>query len=113
MGADFFVDNAQRLRVFGGDNQSARIAVNAVAQRRGERLFRVRIPFALAVQVRLYMVDERVDFLRFVGVDRLSRTLVRQQDVFVLVDNPHFRLKAFKEQIFLFFALAKERVIDI
>lgn len=46
MKLDLAVQDAQRLRGFGRDNDTARVAVNAVAQRRRERQRIRRVPLA-------------------------------------------------------------------
>ena len=66
---DLFVDDTQRLRILGRDDNAARVPVNAVAQRRGEGVLLPGTPFTLLVEVRLDVVDQRVDLLCLVGVD--------------------------------------------
>ena len=49
MVSDFFVDNAKCFRIFCGDDDSAGIAVNAVAQGRGKSVLPLGFPFFLLV----------------------------------------------------------------
>ena len=58
------------------------------------------------------MVDQRVDSLRLVGMDHQSWPLVRQEKVFVLVNNIQVWLKNGEEEIFLF-GLVKELIFDL
>ena len=50
---DLLVEDTQRLRVLGGDDDAAGVAVDAVAQRRGESVFGLRIPLTVLAQVGL------------------------------------------------------------
>ncbi len=60
VGFDAVVEDAQRLGRFRGDDDAARVAVDAVAQRGRERRGGVRVPRAGAVQIRLNVRDERI-----------------------------------------------------
>ena len=109
---DLFVEDTQRLRVLGGDDDAAGVAVDAVAQGRGEGVLPLRIPLALLVEVRLDVVDEGVDLLRLVGVDHKALGLVRQEQVFVLVDHGQAGLEQGEEHILLG-GLVEELVVDV
>ena len=58
------------------------------------------------------MVDECIDFFRFIGMHHKAGTLIEQQDVLVLVDNVQAWLEQRKEHIFLA-GLVKKLVIDV
>ena len=58
------------------------------------------------------MVDESVDLFRLIGVNHQTGTLVRQQQIFILIDNVQFGLEEGEKEIFLI-GLVKELVIDI
>ena len=85
--ADLFVQDAQRLGVLRRDDDAARVAVDAVAQRGGKGIFLARLPLALLVEIGEQMVDERIDLLPLVGVDDHSGGLIKQHDVFILIDD--------------------------
>ena len=57
---DLFVDDTQRLRILGRDDNAACVPVNAVAQRRGEGVLLPGTPFTLLVEVRLRSEERRV-----------------------------------------------------
>ena len=109
---DLLVDDAQRLGVFGGDDDAAGVPVDAVAQGRGEGVLPLGVPLLLLVQVRLDVVDEGVDLLRLVGVDHQAGALVHQQQVLILVDDVQLGLEHRQKEIFLI-GLVKELIIDI
>ena len=58
------------------------------------------------------MVNEGVDLLRFIRVDGHTGPLIRQQQIFVLVDNIQLRLEYGEKQIFLI-GLVKKLVINV
>ena len=82
--ADLFVQDAQRL---GRDDDATRVAVDAVAQRGREGVLLARLPFALLIEIGEHVVDERVDLLPLVGMDDHSGGLIKQHDVFILIDD--------------------------
>ena len=61
-----------------GDDDAAGVAVDAVAQSRGERRRVVRIPCARLVKISLDVGDERVAVALFVRVHDHARRLVRE-----------------------------------
>ena len=85
--ADLFVQDAQRLGVFCRDDDAARVAVDAVAQRGSKDIFLARLPLALLVEIGKQMVDERIDLLPLVGVNDEPGWLVEQQNVLILVKD--------------------------
>ena len=85
--ADLFVQDAQRLGVLRRDDDAARVAVDAVAQRGREGVLLARLPFALLIEIGEQMVDERIDLLPLVGVDDHSGGLIKQQNVLILVKD--------------------------
>ena len=109
---DFFVDDAQGLGVFGGDDDAAGVAVDAVAQGRGEGVFPSGVPLPLLIQIRLDVVDEGVDLLRLVGVDHQAGPLVQQQQILVLIHDVQAGLEQRQEKIVLP-GLVKELVVDV
>ena len=110
--ADLLVDDAQRLGVLGGDDDAPGVAVDAIAQGRGEGVLPPGVPLPFLVQVRLDVVDECVDLLRLVGVDHQALGLVRQQQVLILVDHGEPGLEEGQEHILLG-RLVKELVVDV
>ena len=85
--ADLFVQDAQRLGVLRRDDDAARVAVDAVAQRGSKDIFLARLPLALLVEIGKQMVDERIDLLPLVGVNDEPGWLVEQQNVLILVKD--------------------------
>ena len=85
--ADFLVEDAQCLGVFRGDDEAACVAVDAVAQSRGEGIFLSGPPFALLGEIGLDVGDEGVVIPRPRGMAQHPGLLVRQQDVPVLVHH--------------------------
>ena len=112
MSPDLLIDDPQRLGVFGGNNNAAGVAVNTVAQSRGKGVFPLGIPFPLLVKICLNVVDEGIDFFRFVRMDGHTGTLVHQQQIFVLVNNVQLGLEHGEKEIF-FIGLVKELIIDV
>ena len=108
----FFIDGPQRLRIFCGDDNPSGVAVDAVAQRRGKGVLLLGVPLLFLVEVRLNMVDEGIDLLRFVCMDHHAGTLIHQQEIFVLVDNLQPGLKHGQEHVFLR-GLVKKLIVDI
>ena len=110
--ADLIVQDAQRLGVFRRDDDAAGVAVDAVAERGGEGVFGLRVPFAALTQVGLNVRDERVPapFARTVAQD--TGLFVRQQNVLVLVDDVQPRRRNFQPGIFLRGSF-KKLVIDV
>ena len=98
---DFIVDDAQGLGIFGGDNDAAGIAVDAVAQGRGKGVFPPGIPLPLLVEIRLNVVYKGVHLLRFVRMDHQARLLIQQHKVLVLIHDVKAWLKEGEEHIFL------------
>ena len=58
------------------------------------------------------MVNKGIDLFRLVGVNHQSGPLVRQEEVFVLVDDVQPGLEDGEKEIF-FLGLVKELVVDI
>ena len=85
--ADLFVQDAQCLGVLRRDDDAARVAVDAVAQRGSKDIFLARLPLALLVEIGKQMVDERIDLLPLVGVNDEPGWLVEQQNVLILVKD--------------------------
>ena len=109
---DFFVDDAQGLGVFGGNDDAAGVPVDAVAQGRGEGVLPSGVPLPLLIQIRLDVVDEGVDLLRLVGVDHQAGPLVQQQQILVLIHDVQAGLEQRQEKIVLP-GLVKELVVDV
>lgn len=110
---DLLVENPQRLGVFGGDDDAPPgIAVDAVAKRRGKRVFPFGIPLPFLVKICLDMIDEGVDLFLFIGVDHQALALVYQQQVFILIYDVQLRGKQREEHVFLR-GLVKKLIIDI
>ena len=109
---DLLVEDAQRLGVFGGDDDAAGVAVDAVAKGRGKGVFPPGVPLPLLVEIGLDVVDEGIDLLRLVGVDHHAGALVHQQQILILVDDVQPGLEHCQEHVFLR-GLVKELVIDI
>ena len=109
---DLLVDDPQGLGVFGGDDDAAGVAVDAVAQRRGEGVLPPGVPLPLLVEVCLNVVDEGVDLLRLVGVDHQTGALVQQHQILVLVDDIQAGAEQGEEQIILP-GLVEELVVDV
>ena len=85
---DLLIHDPQGLRRFGGDDDTTGVTVDAVAQGGGKGIFLPGTPFPFLIQIRLDMIDKRPSILRtIVGMNRQPRTLIHQQDVFILVDN--------------------------
>ena len=85
---DLLVQEAQRLGGLGGDDDAAGVAVDAVAERGREGMFFAGTPFTLGVEVGLNVVDERLAVFRaVVRVDGLTRLLIDEEDVLVLIYN--------------------------
>ena len=112
VGPDLLVDDPQGLRVLGGDDDTAGVPVDPVAQRRGKGIFPLGIPFPFLVKICLNVIDEGVDLFRLVSVDGHTGTLVHQQQIFVLVDNIQLWLEHREKEIFLI-GLVKELIIDV
>ena len=88
---DLFVDDTQCLRCFCRDDDTAGIAVDAVAQRGREGMLLGGTVFALLVEIRLDVIDERVDILAVVGMDDQTRFFVAEDDIVVLIDDIELR----------------------
>jgi len=110
--ADLGGKDAQRLGVFGGDDDAAGVAVDPVAQRRGEGILPLGVPLPLLIQIGLHVVDEGVDLFRLIGVNHQTGPLVQQEDVFVLVENVQFGLEKGQEEVILP-GLLEKFVVDI
>ena len=110
--ADLVVQNAQRLGVFRRDDDAAGVAVDAVAQRGGEGIFRLRVPLAGLAQVGLDVRDERVPAPLARAVAQHAGLFVRQQDVFVLVDDVEPRRCDLQPGVVLR-GLFKKLVVDV
>ena len=110
--ADLLVEDAQGLRVLGGDDDAAGVAVDAVAQGGGKGVLPLGVPLPLLVEVRLNVVDESVDLLRLVGVYHQPRPLVQQHQVLVLVHDGETGLEKRQEQIVLT-GFVEELVVDV
>ena len=110
---DLLVQNAQRLGGFRCDDDAAGVSVDAIAERRRERVFLPRPPFALGVQIGLNVVDERLTVFRAViRVDGLSGLFVDEQNIFVLIDNIELRRVNREVGIFLLGGV-KKLVVDV
>ena len=109
---DLVVQDAQRLGGLCRDDDAAGVAVDAVAQSRGERRRVVRIPCARLVEISLDVGDERVAVAVFVRVHDHARRLVREQDVLVLVDHGQARRFDAAERLLLAH-LFKVFVVDV
>ena len=83
----FLVEDAQRLGIFCRNDDAAGVAVDAVAERRGEGVFFLGLPFTLLRHVRLNIRDKRVIIPSTGAVAQHARLFVQQQDVFILVDD--------------------------
>ena len=84
---DLVVHDAQSLGGFGCDDDAARVAVDAVAQGRGEGGGVRRVPLARLTQIGLNVRNQGVRVAALVRVDNHARPLVGQQDVVILVQN--------------------------
>ena len=85
---DLLVQDAERLGGLGGDDDAAGVAVDAVAERGREGMLLTGAPFVLCVEVGLDVVDERLAVFRaVVRVDGLTRLLIDEEDVLVLIYN--------------------------
>ena len=91
MTLDLAAPDAPRLRGFGRDDDTARVAVNAVAQRRRERQRIRRVPLARLKQVRLDVCDESVGVPLLVRMDDHARSFVRKQNVPILINDGQAR----------------------
>ncbi len=74
--ADFFIQNPQSLRRFGGHDDAAGIAVDAVAQSRREGLLLIRVPLPLLIEIGFDMVDQRIRSALVVFMDHHARPFV-------------------------------------
>ena len=109
---DFLVEDPQGLRVLGGDDDAPGVPVNAVAQGRGESVLPAGIPLLLLIEVSLDVVDQGVDLLGLVGMAHKALPLVRQEQVFVLVNDGEAGLEDGEEAVFLR-GLVEELVVDV
>ncbi len=81
------VENAQCVGVFGGYDNSACVAVNAVNERRSEGKFAFRLIFSFFKKITLDSCYERVDILAVVRVREQTGLFVEKKNVFVLIDD--------------------------
>ncbi len=85
---DLLIHNTQSLCRFGGNDDAAGIAVNAVAQCRGEGMFLPGTPFLFLIQVCLDMVKQRSALLRtVVGMHRQTGAVNHQKNMIILIYN--------------------------
>ena len=84
---DLLVEDAQGLGIFGGQDDPAGIAVDAVAQGGGEGVLVPGVPLLFLIKVGLDMGDQGVDLFLFVGVAQQARPFVEQQQVFILIHD--------------------------
>ena len=102
----------QGFGVLRRNHDAAGVAVDAVAQGRGESVLPFGVPLPLLVEIGLDVVDEGVHLLRLIRVDHQSGTLVRQEDILVLVQNIQTGLEEGEEQVVLP-GLLKKLVVDV
>ena len=99
---DLLVEDAQGLRILGGDDDAPGVAVDAVAQRRGEGVFLPGPPLAAQQQVGLDVGQQgplRRLPLRVMAED--AGGLVRQEDVLVLIDDAQLRRRHLAVGVFV------------
>ena len=111
-GFHFEVEDPQAFGVFRGDDDAARVAVDAVDKGRRKSLLRFGVIFALVIEVVLHPRDERIKVIALVGMDDHPGLFVEQQNIFVLIDDLELR-RRLEELVVLFLALLKELVFDI
>ena len=95
--ADFIVENSQCLGVFSRDHNAAGVAVNPVAQRGSKGVFPLGVPLLLLVEIRLNVVDEGVDLLRFI---RMTQVGIRPPHFIVFCNDArlfHFSYQRYLE----------------
>ena len=110
---DLLVEDTQRLGVFCRDDDAARVAVDAVAQRGRKRVFLARAPLALGIEIGLNVIDERLAVFRaVVRMDGLPRLFVDEQNIFILIYNMELRRADGQIGIF-FFRGIKKLVVDV
>ena len=78
---------SQRLCILCRNNDTARVSVDTVAQRRGEGLLLVGIVLSLAVKIRLDMHYEGVLSPLVVLMDKHSGALIEKHYIIVLIEN--------------------------
>ena len=103
----FFVHNAQSLGVLCGDNYTARIAVNTVAQRRGKGLLRFWVILSLLAKISLKVHSKGVVRPLGILVNKDSRALVEKHNIFVLVKDIQLRGDSCKCTVILFGGIEK------
>ena len=86
-GLDLFIEHPQGGRVFGRDDDAARIAVDPVAEGGRKAVLPGGVVLALLVEVVEDAVDQRVRLAALVLVDEQAGALVREEDVFILVED--------------------------
>ena len=84
---NLLVHHPQALGSFGGDDDAPGVPVDAVAKRGGKGVLPVGGPLLFLVQIGLDVGEEGVYTLALVGVNHQARTLIQQQDVFVLIED--------------------------
>ena len=89
---DLLVHHAERLRSLRGNHDAARIAVDAVAKRRGEALLGIGIVFAPLIEVGLDLRDQRIGAFMLILVHRNAGALVREQNIFILIKHREARM---------------------
>ena len=110
--ADLFIEDAQRLGVLRRDDDTAGIAVDAVAERGSKGVFLARPPLALPGEIGLDVGDERVVVPGARAVAQNARLLVGEKNVFILVDDGETR-RADLEIGVILSELLKKLVADI
>ena len=106
------VEDPQALRVFGGDHDTAGVAVDAVDERRRERLVRFGIIFAFFIQIVLHARHQRVKVIAFVLVHDHAGLFVEQQQIAVLIDDIELG-RRLQKIIVLFLRRVKEFILNI
>ena len=85
--ANLLIHHAQRPGIFGGDDDSAGVAVDAVAQRGSKAVFFVGIIFAFFIQVALHAQIERVAVVAAVLVTDDADLFVQDQKILILIED--------------------------
>ena len=108
---DFLIENAQAFRVFGGDDNAAGVAVDAVGKGGRKGIFLFRFVFALFKQIPFDPRDERIGVFAVVRVAQQPDFFVEQQNIFVFIQNIQLFRRAHK--VIFFFDRFKKFVVDI
>ena len=84
---ELFVQNTQGGGVLGGDDDAARVAVDAVDEGGRETVFVLRHIFAFFKQIPLHAENEGVPIFVFIRMNQKSCGFVEEQEVVILIDN--------------------------